>query len=157
MTETSRLFACTPQAVFDVLTDGWTYATWVVGAARIRKVDPGFPAPGSRIHHSVGSWPILISDTTEIEECEPPRLLQLRVAAWPAGEGRVRITCEPEGDKTRVTMFETSISGPAKLIPGPLESLALKLRNKETLQRLAYLAESGVRSENGPQEPTRST
>jgi uncharacterized protein YndB with AHSA1/START domain len=157
MTETSRLFDCTPQAVFDVLTDGWTYATWVVGAARIRKVDPEFPAVGSEIHHSVGSWPILISDTTEIEVCEPPRLLQLRVAAWPAGEGRVRITCEPEGDKTRVTMFETSISGPAKLIPGPLESLALKLRNKETLQRLAYLAESGVRSEHGPHEPTRST
>jgi uncharacterized protein YndB with AHSA1/START domain len=155
MTEISRLFDCTPQAVFDVLTDGWTYATWVVGAARIRKVDPEFPAVGSKIHHSVGSWPILISDTTEIEECEPPRVLQLKVAAWPAGEGRVRITCEPEGDKTRVTMFETSISGPAKLIPAPLESLALRLRNKETLQRLAYLAESGVRSEHGPREPTR--
>lgn len=156
MTETTRMFDCTPQAVFDVLTDGWTYATWVVGAARIRKVDEEFPAVGSRIHHSVGAWPVLISDTTEIEECEPPRLLQLRVAAWPAGAGRVRILCEEEGDRTRVTMHETSVAGPAKLIPAPLEAVALRMRNQETLMRLAYLAESGVRSKNGPREPTRT-
>lgn len=155
MTEISRMFNCTPQAVFDVLTDGWTYATWVVGAARIRAVDEDFPAVGSKIHHSVGAWPFLISDRTEIEECEPPRLLQLRVAAWPAGAGRVRIVCDEEGDQTRVTMFEESISGPAKLIPQPVESIALRLRNEETLKRLAYLAESGARSENGPHEPTR--
>ena len=156
MTETTRMFDCTPQAVFDVLTDGWTYATWVVGAARIRKVDEEFPAVGSRIHHSVGAWPVLISDTTEIEECEPPRLLQLKVAAWPAGAGRVRIVCEEEGDRTRVTMHETSVSGPATLIPAPLEALALRLRNEETLKRLAYLAESGARSKNGPRERTRT-
>jgi uncharacterized protein YndB with AHSA1/START domain len=156
MTETVRMFHCTPQAVFDVLTDGWTYATWVVGAARIRKVDEDFPAVGSQIHHSVGSWPILISDRTEIEKCEPPRLLQLKVAAWPAGAGRVRITCDEEGDQTRVTMHETSISGPATLIPPPVESLMLRLRNTETLKRLAYLAESGARSKNGPREPTRT-
>jgi uncharacterized protein YndB with AHSA1/START domain len=156
MTETTRMFNCTPQAVFDVLTDGWTYATWVVGAARIRAVDADFPAVGAQIHHSVGAWPLLISDRTEIEECEPPRLLQLRVAAWPAGAGRVRIVCDEEGDKTRVTMFEESISGPAKLIPQPLEAIALRLRNKETLKRLAYIAESGARSKNGPREPTRA-
>lgn len=156
MTEISRMFNCTPQAVFDVLTDGWTYATWVVGAARIRAVDENFPAVGSRIQHSVGAWPFLISDRTEIEECEPPRLLQLRVAAWPAGAGRVRIVCDEEGDQTRVTMFEESISGPAKLIPAPVESIALRLRNEETLKRLAYLAESGARSKNGPHEPTRT-
>jgi uncharacterized protein YndB with AHSA1/START domain len=157
MTETVRMFNCSPQAVFDVLTDGWTYATWVVGAARIRKVDEDFPSVGAQIHHSVGSWPLLISDRTVVEKCEPPRELQLRVAAWPAGAGRVRILCDPEGDQTRVTMYEKSISGPAKLIPPPLESAALRLRNAETLKRLAYLAESGARSKNGPHEPTRTS
>jgi uncharacterized protein YndB with AHSA1/START domain len=156
MTEISRMFNCTPQAVFDILTDGWTYATWVVGAARIRSVDEGFPAVGSKIHHSVGAWPFLINDETEIEECEPPRLLQLRVAAWPAGAGRVRIVCDEEGDQTRVTMFEESISGPAKLIPPPVEALSLRLRNEETLKRLGYLAESGARSKKGPREPSRT-
>ena len=156
MTETTRLFNCTPQAVFDVLTDGWTYATWVVGAARIRNVDAGFPAVGAKIHHSVGAWPLLLSDSTEVEECDPPSLMQLLVAAWPAGEGRVRITCEPQGDQTLVRMFETSISGPARFIPPPLEAVALRLRNEETLLRLSYLAESGARSKNGPREPTRT-
>jgi hypothetical protein len=68
----------------------------------------------------------------------------------------VRILCEEEGDQTRVTMFEESISGPAKLIPAPVEAIALRLRNEETLKRLAYLAESGARSKNGPREPTRA-
>ena len=30
------------QAVWDVLADGWSYATWVVGASRVRDVDEGF-------------------------------------------------------------------------------------------------------------------
>ena len=50
MSETTRMFNCTPQAVFDVLTDGWTYATWVVGAARIRAVDENFRA-------TIFEWP----------------------------------------------------------------------------------------------------
>ena len=29
------------EAVWDVLADGWQYATWVVGASRVRAVDPG--------------------------------------------------------------------------------------------------------------------
>ena len=37
MNEVSRIFRCSPEAVFDVLSDGWSYATWVVGAARDRK------------------------------------------------------------------------------------------------------------------------
>lgn len=143
---------CTPKAVFDVLTDGWTYATWVVGAARIRKVDAGFPEPGSLIHHSVGLWPFMISDTTRVEACDPPREIRLRAQAWPAGEGDITITCEEQGDKTLVTIEEQAVSGPAKFIPRPVESTMLHLRNIETLKRLAYLAESGARSKNGPYE-----
>ena len=143
---------CSPKAVFDVLSDGWTYATWVVGAARIRAVDEAFPAPGTKIHHSVGLWPALINDNTEVEKVEPPHELQLRVRAWPTGEGLVNITCEPEGDATRVTMVETAVSGPAKLIPKPLEDAMLRVRNVETLKRLAYLAESGARSRHGAHE-----
>lgn len=147
MSETTRMMKCTPEAVFDVLSDGWTYATWVVGAARIREVEAGFPAPGTKIHHSVGAWPLMISDETEVEKFDAPHEMQLRVAAWPAGEGRVHIRCEPEGENTRVVMFEEAISGPAKFIPKPIESTILRLRNLEALKRLAYLAESGARSE----------
>ncbi len=146
MSSNTRLFACTPDDVFDVLVDGWSYATWVVGAARIREVEEEWPKPGSRVHHSVGLWPLLISDTTSVVEENRPHDLTLTVRAWPAGAGRVRITCQPEGAATRVTMEEDAISGPAKLIPKPVRNGMLALRNEESLRRLAYLAESRARA-----------
>ena len=147
MSRNTRVFACTPQDVFDILTDGWSYATWVVGAARIREVDEEWPAAGSRIHHSVGVWPLLINDDTVVEEVDAPRVLQLRVKAWPTGEGRVRITCTPRGEgQTEVVMEEEAVSGPATLIPRAVQDAMLRPRNNEALRRLAYLAESRARS-----------
>ncbi len=157
MNRTRRVMDATPQAIFDVLSDGWSYATWVVGAARIRRVDADFPSPGCLVHHSVGAWPLLLSDNTGVIEYDPPREMLLRVRAWPAGEGEVRLTCTDLGDgRTEVVMDERSVSGPVSLVPGPLEDRLLRGRNAETLRRLAYLAESGARSEHGPHERTRS-
>ena len=89
MSRTTRVLDCSPQDVFDVLADGWTYANWVVGAARIRDVDPEWPAVGSKIHHSVGMWPLLISDNTEVDHVDPPHQLRLKVRLWPTGAGVV--------------------------------------------------------------------
>src|ERR1700712_4181413 len=50
---TRRVRAST-DAVWSVLADGWMYATWVVGASRIRAVEPQWPRQGARIHHSFG-------------------------------------------------------------------------------------------------------
>jgi hypothetical protein len=137
---------CRPEDVFDVLADGWSYATWVVGAARIRDVDRAWPEPGSRIHHSVGAWPVLISDTTVVESVDAPRELQIRVKAWPTGEGRVVITCEPDAEGgTKVTIEEWAVSGPVRLLPKVVQDSALHARNTEALRRLAYLAESRAR------------
>jgi hypothetical protein len=141
---------CSPEAVFDVLSDGWTYATWVVGAARIRKVDEGFPAPGCAVHHSIGSWPLLLSDRTEVEHVDPPFEIVLRAKAWPVGEALVRLRCLARGDRTEVEMEEYAVAGPLTLVPRPAEDILLHGRNKETLCRLAYLAESGARSTDGP-------
>ncbi|GAB2728888.1 SRPBCC family protein [Nocardioides pakistanensis] len=147
MSRTTRIMSCTPEDVFAVLEDGWTYGMWVVGAARIRGVDPNWPHVGSRIHHSVGAWPLLLSDHTEVEEVDPPRLLQLRVKAWPTGEGRVRLTCTDLGrGQTEVVMEERAVNGPAKLLPAPAQDLMLHPRNIEALKRLAYLAENRARS-----------
>lgn len=153
MSRTTRLMNCSPQAVFDVLTDGWTYATWVVGASRIRAVDDDFPAAGSKIHHSVGVWPMLINDETTVERVDVPHEIQLRASAWPAGEADVTIQAQPEGDKTLVTIYEQAVSGPAKIIPRPVEDFMLNQRNVETLKRLSFLAESGARSAGGPHQP----
>ena len=146
MSQNTRLMSCTPQDVFDVLSDGWSYATWVVGAARIRDVDEGWPAVGTRIHHSVGLWPLLISDNTEVEEVDAPRRLRLKVRLWPSGSGVVTLTCTPHGDgETEVVMEEQLVSGPAALLPKAAQDPLLHARNVEALNRLAYLAEGRAR------------
>ena len=145
MSTTTRHLSCPPEDVWDVLSDGWSYATWVVGAARIREVDRDWPAVGARIHHSVGSWPLLLSDTTSVEAVEEPRMLQLRARAWPTGEGRIVIRVEPEGDGTLVSIEEWASSGPAAKVPQALLDPPLHARNVEALKRLAYLAESRAR------------
>jgi len=141
MSQTSREINASSQRVFEVLADGWLYPTWVVGAARIRAVDHTWPAAGSRLHHSVGVWPGLINDETRVEEVDPPRVLQLRARAWPSGEARIRIEIEPIDARSKVTITERVVAGPARLIPTPLEDRLLHWRNAETLDRLAFLAE----------------
>lgn len=137
----SRTVEAPAAAVWSVLADGWAYATWVVGASRVRRVDVDWPAPGARIHHSVGLWPLVLSDTTEVEESEPERLLVLRARAQPFGEARVLIELLPHGDTCVVTIREDASSGPGRFIPAPLRQAGLLPRNRESLLRLALLAE----------------
>ena len=140
------------QAVWDVLADGWSYATWVVGASRVREVDDTWPLQSARIHHSIGLWPLLIDDTTEVESSLEPSLLVLTARGWPAGEARVTISITArDGDRCTVTIEEDASSGPGTLIPKPLRQLAIGPRNVEALKRLAFLAEG--RHRNGERPP----
>jgi uncharacterized protein YndB with AHSA1/START domain len=144
----SRRLNCSPEQVFAVLNDGWTYPLWVVGASRIRDVDHGWPAPGSKLHHSFGVWPALIDDTTEVLDIEPGRRLVLEARGWPIGAARVEITVEADGDGSLVSILEDATAGPARLIPEPIRQPAIDFRNRETLRRLGYLAEG--RSDDQP-------
>lgn len=130
-----------PETVWDVLADGWLYPLWVVGASRMRGVDPSWPAVGSRLHHSVGSWPVLIDDTTEVTACTPGSSLTLRARAWPTGVARVHLELRSSGAGTRLRMSEDAVAGPAVLVPGPARELGLRWRNREALHRLALLCE----------------
>jgi hypothetical protein len=107
----------------------------------MREVEEGFPAVGTRIHHSVGAWPVLIDDYTEVLACEVGQVLELRARAWPTGEAFVRIRLTATGEGTEVTMEEDASSGPATLVPEPLRTPPLHWRNVEALRRLAFLAE----------------
>lgn len=131
--------------LWDVLSDGWAYAAWVVGASRVRAVDDTWPQPGSRIHHSVGLWPLLINDVTAAEEVETGRRLLLRAQGWPAGMAKVDIRLEPAAQGCRVTIVEDAVSGPATLIPQPVRRILLDARNREALRRLCLLAEGRAR------------
>ncbi len=140
MAEVSRQVAASPERVFEVLADGWLYTTWVVGASHIRAVDAEWPDPGSRIHHAVGAWPVLLEDETQVEECEAPSRLVLIARGRPFGEARVGLRLSASGNGTRVTMVETPVSGPGKWLHNPLAEAVLRRRNQESLDRLAVLA-----------------
>lgn len=141
MSRNTRLLHATPEEVWAVLADGWLYPLWVVGASRMREVDAHWPAAGAQLHHSVGSWPLLLDDTTEVLECVPGSMLRLRARAWPTGEAEVVIRLEASGTGTEVVIEEDAVSGPARLVPKPARDAPLGWRNVETLRRLAYLAE----------------
>lgn len=142
MIEVRRTTEARPEAVWGVLADGRYYPTWVVGAARMRAVSPDWPAVGATLHHSVGSWPFLLNDTTRVVGCTPGRELVLLGRGWPAGEARIQIVLEPVPDGgCEIIMREDVVSGPARLIPYPLRGPLIFQRNVESLRRLAYLAE----------------
>jgi hypothetical protein len=141
MAITTDTASCPPEAVFAVLADGWLYPSWVVGASRIRDVEPAWPAVGARIHHSFGVWPALIDDTTSVLEYDPPRRMVLKARGWPLGAARVALDVEPSADGCRITIDEDAIEGPGTLVPKAARDVMIHLRNTETLRRLRYLAE----------------
>ncbi len=146
MSSNTRLIEATPDRVWAVLADGWLYPTWVVGASRMRAVDPAWPQPGSKLHHSAGVWPVVIDDNTESRECLPERRLRLRARGWPVGEAEVTIELLPKDEGTLVELREQAVAGPARFLPEPVQDVLLSARNTETLRRLAYLAEGRSRS-----------
>lgn len=142
-----RLMSCVPERVFDVLANGWLYPGWVVGASRIRAVDLEWPAKDAKIYHSVGTWPVLINDSTSIAEWDPPHKAVLRARAWPLGEGYVVIEAKPRGDGCIVRITEDIEEGPGVFVPKPFRAAMLRIRNKETLDRLAFMAEGRTEEE----------
>ena len=143
----SRSVAAPAEAVWAVLADGWFYATWVVGASRVRTVDDAWPHPGSRLHHSFGPWPAVISDTTVVEGAQEPHHLVLTAKGWPMGEARVAIDIVPDGPgRCTVSIAEDAVSGPGKVVPMPVRQAMILPRNREALRRLAYIAEGRHRA-----------
>jgi hypothetical protein len=140
--EVSQSVSTSTERVFAVFADGWLYPLWVVGASHMRDVDPGWPAVGTRIHHSVGPWPLSVRDVTRVVAVEPGRMLELDARVWPTGAARVRLILTPEGDsRTHVTMGEVFDRGPAGRLPMPVQAALMRPRNIESLRRLADIAE----------------
>ena len=149
MATTTRLMHADPDEVFAVLADGWTYSDWVVGTAHIRAVDEQWPQRGSQLHHKAGPWPLSLKDRSTVLECEPGRMLLLKVRLWPFGAGQVRLTLEPVSPgRTRVTMSEQFTQGPLLAARNKLNDLLLHYRNREALRRLADIA-TGRRAGRG--------
>ncbi|MGY0498549.1 SRPBCC family protein [Nocardia sp. FBN12] len=144
MVEVTRTIQAPVDEVFAVLADGWSYASWVVGASHIRGVDDSWPDVGARIHHSVGPWPCTIGDTTEVRALDPPHSIELDARLWPIGGAVVRVELRAIGlTSCEVVMTEQAVRGPSRLLPHAVQSMLLVPRNRESLSRLADLAEGG--------------
>ena len=149
-----REVAAPTAAVWSVLADGWSYASWVVGTARVRTVDDGWPTPGQRIHHSVGLWPLLLNDTTAVLESREPTRLVLEARGWPLGKAHVTVQVHPTGPRScRVTIREDAVAGPGTLVPKVLRQGLIVPRNREALRRLAQLAEGRARDSTSDGAP----
>jgi uncharacterized protein YndB with AHSA1/START domain len=142
----TRFMPVPPSAVWDALSDSGGYGYWVVGSKIIREADADWPAPGSKIHHTVGLGPLELSDHTEVVEAEPPRRLQLRAKGRPLGTAKVTLEMAPKDGGTVVKITENPDGAfrPLAFLP-PLQ-LFSALRNAESLMRLEELAMRAARA-----------
>ncbi|GAA3270467.1 SRPBCC family protein [Paenarthrobacter aurescens] len=145
MSTVTQLFKTPAADVWKVIEDGWLYSGWVVGASRIRAVDGTWPQLGAKLHHSVGSWPFLIDDSTSVTGVETGRKLELLARGWPMGEAKIVITLEDLGGREcRVSIAEDAVRGPGKVVPKVLRDPVIGVRNRETLKRLELMAAGGA-------------
>jgi hypothetical protein len=141
----TRDIAATRERVWDVLANGWTYSGWVVGNSRIRAVDSNWPAPGTRILHSIGTWPAVINDETVVHRCVPGQELVLLAKVRPAATARITLRLNDlPGGQCRVAMTEVAASRPLSWMPDSVQLLAVAPRNRECTWRLAMIAEQQV-------------
>ena len=64
MVTVEREIKASAEAIWNVLADGWLYAAWVVGASRMRAVDPRWPATGAVLHR-------LVQTPADLESANP--------------------------------------------------------------------------------------
>ncbi len=129
-----------PEAVWDVLADPGDYGYWVVGSKEIRDADPAFPAPGTKLHHTVGFGPLTLKDHTEVIEAAEAGYLRLRAKGRPLGTATVILRMTPVDGGTSVEIVEHP-DGPYFILGlNPLVHVATKVRNAESLMRLEELA-----------------
>ena len=140
MATNRRYMPVPPDAVWDVLADPAGYEYWVVGSKAIRDAEPGFPAPGTKFHHTIGFGPLTLRDHTEVLEAERPGLLKLRAKGRPLGTATVTMRMTPEDGGTTVEMIEHPDGPFIALNLNPLVHVMTKLRNAESLMRLEDLA-----------------
>lgn len=141
MAHNARVTTAAPRDVFALLAEPETYPQWLIGAANIRDVEPNWPSPGSRFHHTVGVRPFALADSTEVLDVEPDRSLSLHVRARPFISGIVHFELLPTADGCVITMLEEPAFRLLGNLARPLLDPATHQRNHRSLQRLARMAE----------------
>jgi uncharacterized protein YndB with AHSA1/START domain len=136
---TDRTVKASPEQIWAVLADPYTYEHWVVGAKDIRTADGTWPEEGSTLQHTSGFGPLNLKDNTKVIESDAPKRLVLEARGRPIGIARIEIELKPQGESTVVSMTEYAVRPePAKRL-NPVLDPFLHSRNVETLRRLEEL------------------
>jgi uncharacterized protein YndB with AHSA1/START domain len=130
-----------PERVFAVLSEPRSFARWVVGSREIRRADPGWPRVGAAFDHRVGIWPFTLADSSEVVQCEPPRLLKLLVKARPLSRAFVTLELKASNGGTRLSMDEFAADARSRLFFNPITDPLVHMRNNVSLRRLRALSE----------------
>ncbi len=122
--------------VFNTIADPRTYPDWLVGAQKIRSVDPAFPAPGTKFEHAVGpTQEMTADDDTKAIAVQGHRRLVLEVHLGPL-HGEVEFMLKKRGDNSTEVRLRERPMGPAAALT-PVLRPALAARNKVSLRNLA--------------------
>jgi uncharacterized protein YndB with AHSA1/START domain len=131
-----------PTRVFAVLADGWSYPNWVIGVTHVRDVDPDWPKVGSRLHHTLGVWPLTGENHAEVLEVDADRRLVLGIHLGRLGQARVELTIRPAPGGSAVSLSEHGDDGLVGAVPKLLADRFIRARNAESLRRLRTVAET---------------
>jgi len=110
------------------------------GDVHVETVEGTWPEVGAVLHHT---QMLVLHDTTEVRESEPPRRLLLEARARPLVVAMVSVTLEPDRDGTRTILEEWPVAGLAAAVPGFIADELIHLRNHEAAKRLKRLTEIG--------------
>jgi uncharacterized protein YndB with AHSA1/START domain len=136
--------SASPERVWALLADPYSYAEWVAGTNAVEAADPTWPAQGTWLRHRFGPWPLQVRDATSVLACEPPRHLVLHALARPVAEVWVEIWVRPAGDgRCEVTLREDVVGGWAARLC-PISEPIQRWRNRRSLRNLLALAEIPV-------------
>lgn len=139
---TSRQIDASPAAVFAVLVDPESYPKWLVGADRIRQVDPDWPTIGSKFHHVVGFGPFKIADSTEVIDIdEGGGMLRLKVRARPFISAFTTLRVVGDYRRSVVTFEEEPAIRTIGNLVRPVLDPTVHVRNHRSLRRLAAVVE----------------
>jgi uncharacterized protein YndB with AHSA1/START domain len=142
MATTTRDIPIAPRQVWEIFADGKRYAEWVVGAKRVREVESHWPEVGAKFHHTVGVWPLYISDSTAVLECDEGSRLVLEARIRPLGRARIELILRPSAIGTEVVMIESPTSPIPVRLAAPLFEPLIHTRNTEALRRLASVLDA---------------
>jgi hypothetical protein len=141
MTEVSRVVIALSSDVWDLIADGWTQGGWVTGTSHVYAVDVAWPARGSSVHRAGGAWPVTYREEARVIAVVDGHSLELITRRPLLGQVRVSLRLRTHGVRTRVSMVETPCAGPIKWLDNPVAAGLRAWRTRETLDRLAALAE----------------